>query len=243
MAHVGMAIGPETVVATLHQLGLQKDISPYPSILLGGFNLTPLQVAMLYQPLANGGFQTPLRSITDVLDKDGKPLARYPAASNQVLSADRDYLVSWAMQQVVAKGTGRYAGERLPDLHLAGKTGTSNDLRDSWFAGFSGSSLAVVWIGRDDNGNTGMTGSSGALHVWEPLMAKVPQQPLVLTTPADVEMVWVNPDGVRLSGPACPGSMQYPLLKSSMPAQSDGCGKVEKTGKGVVQWVKKLFSW
>ena len=241
IAQVGMVLGPAQVVATLKRLGLQKDIPPYPSVLLGGFNLTPLQVAMLYQPLANGGFQTPLRAITDVLDKQGKPVARYPAASNQVIPADLAYLTEWAMQQVVSKGTGRYAGARLPELHLAGKTGTSNDLRDSWFAGFSGSSLAVVWIGRDGNGATGLTGSSGALRVWEPLMADVPQQPLQLSPPDDVSLVWMNADGVRSSGPACPGSVEYPLLKSSLPQSGDGCGKIEQMQKGVVQWFKGLF--
>lgn len=240
-AQVGMALGPQQVVATLQRMGISKNIPPYPSVLLGGFNLTPLQVAMLYQPLANGGFQTPLRAITDVLDKHGEPLARYPAASNQVIPADLAYLTEWAMQQVVSAGTARYAGAQLPDLHLAGKTGTSNDLRDSWFAGFSGSSLAVVWIGRDDNGATGMTGSSGALKVWTPLMAGIPQQPLVLSPPDDVSLAWVNADGVRASGPACSGSRQYPLLTSTLPQESDGCGRIEKVQKGVVQWFKGLF--
>lgn len=241
MAHVGMAVGPASIVATLHKLGLNKDIPPYPSIILGGFNLTPLQVAMAYQPIANGGFQTPLRSITDVLDKNGNPLVRYPATSNQVIPADMAYLTEWAMQKVVSDGTGRYAGKRLPQLHLAGKTGTSNKLRDSWFAGFSGSALTVVWLGRDDNGSTGLTGNSGALRVWEPLMAAVPQQPLQLHRPDNVEMVWMNPDGVRASGPSCSGSKEYPLLKSSVPTESDGCGTINNVGKGVVDWFKGLF--
>src|SRR5690606_20556819 len=113
IAQVGMALGPQQVVTTIQSMGLNKNIPPYPSVLLGGFNLTPLQVAMLYQPLANGGFQTPLRAITDVLDKHGEPVARYPAASNQVIPADLAYLVEWAMQKVVSDGTGRYAGAQL----------------------------------------------------------------------------------------------------------------------------------
>lgn len=241
IAQVGMKLGLRAVVDMLHRLGLRKDITPYPSILLGGFNLTPLQVAMLYQPIANGGFQTPLRSITDVLNQQGEPLARYPAASNQVLPADLAYLVQWAMQQVVAEGTGRYANSRLPQLQLAGKTGTTNDWRDSWFAGFSGSTLAVVWIGRDDNGSTGLTGNTGALRVWTQLMANTPQQPLRLNPPANIDMVWLAENGKALSGAGCEGSKQYPLTQSKIPEKSDGCGSIERATEGVVEWFQKLF--
>ncbi len=241
IAHLGMSIGPKKVVETLHRLGLKKDIPPYPSLLLGGFDLTPLQVAMLYQPIANGGFQTPLRSITDVLDKHGKPLARYPAASNQVIPPGLAYLTQWAMQKVVSDGTGRYANSRLPQLHLAGKTGTSDNWRDSWFAGFSGSKLAVVWIGRDNNKSTGMTGNTGALRVWTEVMAGIPQRPLNLVAPDNVDKVWMNADGVRASSEYCNGSKRYPMLKSARPKQADGCGKIEAVKHGVIQWFKDLF--
>lgn len=238
---VGMAVGPQAVADWIMRMQAGPEIPPYPSLLLGGFSLSPLQVAMLYQPLANGGFRTPLRTITDILDQDGKPLARYPAAPQQVIPAGLNYLVTWGMQQVVAEGTGRAANELMPDLHLAGKTGTSNDLRDSWFAGFSGSTLAVAWIGRDDNKLTGMTGATGALRVWAPLMAQLPERALAPRLPDDVQNVWMNADGVRRSSALCSGSREYPLLKASIPEDADGCGDVEKVQKGVFRWFKGLF--
>lgn len=238
---VGMSVGPQQVVDWMARMETGADIAPYPSVLLGGLNMSPLQVAMLYQPLANGGFHTDLRAITDVLDQTGKPLARYSVTPRQVIPQGLNYLVTWGLQQVVARGTGRFADERLPDLHLAGKTGTSNDLRDSWFAGFSGSTLTVVWIGRDDNKVTGMTGASGALRVWTPLMAQLPQRPLAPPLPGDVSLVWMNADGVRQSGPLCSGSREYPLLKATVPQTSDGCGDVEKVQKGVLKWLKGWF--
>lgn len=241
MAQVGMDVGPKAIVDTIHQLGIREYIPPYPSVSLGGFSLTPLQVAMLYQPLANGGFQTPLRSITAVLDSKGNPLARYPALSNQVIKPGLAYLTEWAMQKVVSEGTGRYAGKRLPQLHLAGKTGTTNNWRDSWFAGFSGSSLAVVWIGRDQDKSTGLTGATGALRVWTQVMKAVPQQPLRLSQPGNVSKVWMDPDGVRASGKGCSGSLQYPMLTASLPTDSDACGAVGDVKKGVVHWFKQLF--
>lgn len=254
IAQVGIQLGVPTVVSTMQRMGVAANIPRYPSVLLGGFELTPLQVAMLYQPLASGGFQTALRSITDVLDQHGEPLARYPASSNQVITAETAYLTTWAMQKVISEGTGRYASSILPDLALAGKTGTSNDLRDSWFAGFSGSALAVVWLGKDDNTTTGLTGSSGALRVWTDVMAGTAQQPLVMSAPPGVEDVWLSADGQQVSSSACEGSRLYPLLRDTVPQTADACGKAalrslqkgqdaqdKKEKKGVIKWFKGLF--
>jgi len=143
---------------------------------------------------------------------------------------------------VVEKGTGRAARASLPDaLKVAGKTGTSNDFRDAWFAGFSANHLAVVWVGRDDNRNAGITGSSGALPVWAQLMGKLPQRSLSQTPPAGVEWVWMNPDGRRTSAEGCSDARRYPMLEVSIPQESDGCGKVKETGKGIKGWFKGLF--
>ncbi len=176
---LGMEMGPGKVVRTLDQLGVQRKVPAYPSILLGSIGMTPFEVAMWYQPLATGGFATPLRSITDVLDKDGEPLARYPVETREVIDSGPAFLTQWAMQQVVNEGTGRGARKVLPpELRVAGKTGTSDEYRDAWFAGFSGNHLAVVWVGRDNNRNAQVTGATGALPVWSQLMSSLPQTSL-----------------------------------------------------------------
>lgn len=254
IAQVGVYLRVSTVVNTMLRMGVNAKIPQYPSVLLGGFELTPLQVAMLYQPLANYGFQTSLRSITDVLDQDGQPLARYPASSNQVIDPQTAYQTTWALQKVMSEGTGRYAHNILPELTLAGKTGTSNDLRDSWFAGFSGSSLAVVWIGKDDNTPTGLTGASGALRVWTDVMAGTAQQPLTMPMPEGLEEVWISADGLSVSSSSCVDARLYVLKVDKIPTQFDHCGKItlkgtqqgsslqnKKEKKGVKGWLKGLF--
>ncbi len=241
-ARLGLEVGVGQVMRTFHALGVQREIPPYPSIFLGSLNLSPFEVAVMYQTIATGGFRTPLRAITDVLDKDGMPLARYPVSPEAVVDEDLMYLMQWAMRQVVVQGTAKYAYSVLPkELVVAGKTGTSDGYRDAWFAGFSGSHLAVVWMGRDDNGVTGLSGSSGPLPVWTEIMMSLPQRPLNLAPPASVKMVWMDEDGVRLSGPGCAGAREYPLLDVSLPEATTACGKVQGAPKGMLKWFKGLF--
>ncbi|WP_290522992.1 penicillin-binding protein 1B [Alcanivorax sp.] len=241
-ARLGLDVGLDKVAGTMETLGVTRNVPRYPSILLGSLALTPFEVAMMYQPLATGGFSTRLRSITDVLDKEGEPLARYPVSADEVVDAGPAFLTQWAMQQVVENGTARSARAYLPeDLKVAGKTGTSDDFRDAWFAGFSANHLAVVWVGRDDNGNAGITGSSGALPVWAQLMGKLPQRSLSQNPPAGVEWVWMNPNGKQVSAEGCGEARRYPMLEASIPQDADGCGTVKHTGEGIKGWFKGLF--
>jgi penicillin-binding protein 1B len=156
-------------------------------MLLGSVSLPPVEVAQVYQTIAAGGFRAPLRTIREVLDASGRPLTRYPLAVEPVVSADAAYLTQWAMRKVVEQGTATWLKQRLPaGLTVAGKTGTTNDMRDSWFAGFSGDRVAVVWVGRDDNKPMGLSGSTGALRVWGDIMARIDNQPLGTEPPEEV---------------------------------------------------------
>ncbi len=162
-------------------------------MLLGAGALRPIEVADVYQTLANGGFNTPLRGIRSVLTAEGEPLKRYPFQIQQRFDPGAIYLTQRAMQRVMHEGTGRSAYNQLPrSLNLAGKTGTTNDLRDSWFAGFSQDLLAVVWLGRDDNGKTSLTGATGALRVWTDFMRRADPLPLNSPLPENVVQVWVD---------------------------------------------------
>jgi penicillin-binding protein 1B len=239
MARLGLDLGVSSVVDTLQRLGVNRDLKPYPS--LGGVEMTPFEVAAWYQTLAGDGFHTPLRAITEVRNRAGERVARYPVSTRAAVDAGPAFVMQWALQQVVQQGTGRYAAEQLPGLKAAGKTGTSDSFRDAWFAGFSGNRLAVVWLGRDDNGAIGLTGSSGALPVWTDLMQRLPQRPLNLQPPESVEWVWLDEDGDRLSASGCPGARRYPLLRASMPDQATACGKAGEVGEGVMEWFKGWF--
>jgi len=185
--NLGLQLGVDRVAQTLQRLGAVREFDAVPAMLLGSVSLPPIEVAQVYQTLAAGGFRAPLRTIREVLDASGRPLTRYPLAVEPVVSADAAYLAQWAMRKVVEQGTATWLNSRLPDgLQVAGKTGTTNDMRDSWFAGFSGDRVAVVWVGRDDNKPMGLSGSSGALRVWGDIMANIDNQPLGDVPPEDV---------------------------------------------------------
>lgn len=243
IARLGLDVGVPAVTDALRDLGVRSPIPPWPSIFLGAVNLTPFEVAVMYQTLATGGYRTPLRAITDVLDGAGQPLARYPVRAEPAIDEDVAFLMQWALRRVVTDGTARYAARTLPaELAVAGKTGTSDGYRDAWFAGFSGSHLAVVWLGRDDNAEGVFTGASGSLRVWTDVMRRIPQRTLDLTPPDSVSMVWMNEDGTRRSGPHCPGAREYPLLAASVPAAGDGCGGADEEDRGgVLRWFRGWF--
>jgi penicillin-binding protein 1B len=171
---VGLDLGLPKVAATLVRFGLPQPPVEVPAMLLGAVEVTPLEAAQLFNGLANGGFKNPLRAVRAVIGGDGKALKAFPLEVTPVASPEMVYQLDRMLVSVMEHGTGRGARAILPpDLVVAGKSGTSSDYRDSWFAGFSASHLVVVWVGYDDNQPTGLTGSAGALPVWAHVMANL----------------------------------------------------------------------
>ncbi|MCB2261557.1 MAG: hypothetical protein LGR52_01220 [Candidatus Thiosymbion ectosymbiont of Robbea hypermnestra] len=223
--NLGLALGIDRVVETLGALGVRRSVQPVPALLLGSVSLTPLEVGQVYQTLAAGGFRAPLRAIREVLDASGQPLNRYPLAIQPVADAAAVYLTTWAMRRVVREGTARALRKRLPaGLTVAGKTGTTNGLRDSWFAGFSGDKVLVVWMGRDDNRPAKLTGASGALRVWGDIMAAVETQPLPEFLPEGVTQVWVDPVTGLLARADCGRRIRVPFAVLGIPMATSACG-------------------
>lgn len=221
---VGLDLDVIKVVEMLQRLGFDRALKPYPSVLLGALEASPFEVAQVYATIANGGFRIPLRAIREVTDAQGQSLQHYAMDVVKVVESGPAYLITHAMQQVVKAGTASAMKSKLsPDLNIAGKTGTTDDYRDSWFAGFSGDRLAVVWVGRDDNKPTGLSGASGALRVWMDLMAKLKLEPLDAPPPADIEQIWVEPrSGLRVSN-GCRRGQPVPFLVGSEPRGSTSC--------------------
>ena len=194
--NIGTQTGIEKVIRTLERAGADTKMNPYPSLLLGAVELSPLGVAQIYQTLANGGYRVSLSAIQEVMDSEGRPLQRHQLNIEQALEADPVFLVNFLMTRVADLGTAkqlsRYPGLTLP---LAVKTGTTNESRDSWFAGFGEDLLTVTWLGRDDNGPTPFTGASGAMQIWAEIMSAIPARPLNLFSPetvswtADLELI------------------------------------------------------
>lgn len=237
-SRLGLDIGVDNVLKTLQRLGVNHDWPAYPAMLLGAGALRPIEVAGMYQTIASGGFDTPLRAIRSVLTVNGEPLKRYPFQIQQRFDAGAVYLTQHALQRVLYEGTARSAYNRLPrSLALAGKTGTTNDLRDSWFAGFSQDLLAVVWLGRDDNGKTALTGATGALQVWTAFMQKASPLPLETPMPENVVQAWVDGQTGQGSAADCPGAVQMPYIRGSQPPPGPGCG-APPPAEAVMDWVR-----
>jgi penicillin-binding protein 1B len=176
-----------------------------------------------------------------VLTAEGDTLQRYPLNVEQVIEPGPNYLLTTAMQAVVHKGTAQRLYNRLsPDLNVAGKTGTTDDYRDSWFAGFTGDSLAVVWVGRDDNESTGLTGASGAMAVWGDMMVSMDPLPLVLSQPDNVERLWIDRSSGLLSNEGCPDAVELPFIVGSAPTKSASCGP-GSMGSSIKNWFKRIF--
>jgi penicillin-binding protein 1B len=223
---LGMNIGIAETLETLHRLGVDRTAEPYPALLLGTLSLSPLNVAQMYQTLANEGFATPLGAIQAVTDSDGKALSRYGLTVKQAVDPAAVYLVNTALQDAVAKGTGRAVYAYLPrSFAVAGKTGTTNDLRDSWFAGFTGDYLGVVWVGRDDNQSARLTGARGALTVWAAAMKHVAHEPVTLVPPDNIVDVWVDARSGLRSTEGCASAVLIPFISGSAPQGRSDCAR------------------
>ncbi|HSC07535.1 MAG TPA: penicillin-binding protein 1B [Steroidobacteraceae bacterium] len=224
--HLGLEVGVSNVAKTFARLGLDKPPAQNPAIILGAIDLAPIEVAQLYNSLANGGFRTPLRAVRAVVSTDGKPVRAFPLEVTPVADSATVYQLNRMLTKVTQRGTGQAVYARLsPDVIVAGKTGTSDDFRDSWFAGFTGNYLAVTWVGFDDNRSTGLTGSAGALTVWSKLMQQLEPVSWDATLPESLADVWIEYATGYKAKPGCAED----LVSVAIPADvvlpiMPGCG-------------------
>jgi penicillin-binding protein 1B len=222
---LGMELGVSTVSDTIRRLGYEESFSQLPSLLLGAVPMSVMDVGQLYLTLASGGFKTPIKGVRSVLSNADEPLSRYPLAIEQVVEPEHNNLINYALQEVVRSGTARSVLNGFQyDYGLAGKTGTTDEYRDSWFAGFSGNYLTVIWVGRDDNKSTGLTGASGAARLWSKVMQNIPQQRLELPYHENIipQLIYYSQDQ-NLND--CSLSRQLPMLISSLPLERLPCAE------------------
>jgi penicillin-binding protein 1B len=240
-ARLGLDVGVSHVLANLRRLGIERAVPAFGSSLLGANEFSPLEVTQVYQTLAGGGFRTPLRAIREVLTPEGTTLQRYPLNIEQVVDPAPLYLLTRTLQDVVREGTARGLKQYLPaNLDIAGKTGTSDGFRDSWFAAFTGDRLGVVWIGRDDNQSSGLTGASGAMTLWGRMMANLNLTPLTVPQGNNIEHVWIDQSSGLRSAADCPGAILIPFISGSAPQQAVPCAqKAEK--RSLKNWFKRIF--
>jgi penicillin-binding protein 1B len=201
---LGLDVGLPKVADTLQRLGLDTPPTLNPSLLLGTVEMTPLEVVQVYTSLANGGFRARLRAVRAVVDEHGRQLKSFKVQVEAAAPSAAVYQLDRMLTLVITRGTARDAAARLPRSTVAaGKTGTSSDTRDSWFAGFTGSYLSVAWVGYDDNRVTGLTGATGAMPVWADTLARLKSAAFQPVPPELVEDRWIDfGDGLETT-PAC----------------------------------------
>ena len=221
--NTGVEFGVGTLVNQMHRLGINEKIPTYPSLFLGSVELSPMDMLGMYQVVAAGGFRTPIISIRTVVDDRGSILQRSGFDTKRSVPPDVNYLTNYALQEVVRNGTASSLKSLGSNLNLAGKTGTTNDYRDAWFAGYSGNYVSVVWVGRDDNKPIGLSGGSGALPLWKDFMGRLRLTPVELVQPDSVEWLWLENGTGKLSHESCQGARYLPVLSRYLPEDASAC--------------------
>ena len=223
---LGMQIGPERL-ADLMQSLTGEEIKARPSLLLGSVDLSVYTMTQMYQFLASGGRVQPLYAVRAVLDPQGKALNKYETETKTAQKGDAvaARLVSVGLQQTVTSGTARpLLRDGLGDLQSAGKTGTSNDSRDSWYAGYTGDHLAVIWVGNDKNESTGLYGATGAMRVWSRLFQKIPSKPLRISGDG-LEWAYLDSSRFATTDDYCAGARRAVFVAGYLPSEYISCGE------------------
>jgi penicillin-binding protein 1B len=209
--HLGLKLGVDAVIRQLRILGIAGEVPAYPALFLGAAPLSPFEVLQMYQCFAARGFRAPLRAIREVMDHDGRPLTRYGLHVEAVIKPEHVFLLNTLLAEVTRSGTAAALGQ-LSGGSYAGKTGTTNDLRDSWFAGFGRDLVAVSWVGRDDNAPTGLAGATGAMRLWAALMRDIAAASVDLTPPTGIEWRWVDAATGTVTDQDCAHAVPFPFI-------------------------------
>jgi len=194
--NIGMKVGLSKVIDTQKAMGWDNvEIPKVPAMLLGAYTISPYDVTKLYQTIANQGGRIDLTTVDTITDRQGNIIYQHDKTAKQVVPQEAAFQTLFAMQQTVERGTARSLQNDYADLRLAGKTGTTNDARDTWFVGIDGKNISTVWLGRDDNGETKLTGASGALQIYKDYLSHTYIEKLKLNKPANMKWVGITQHG------------------------------------------------
>ncbi|MUL18718.1 penicillin-binding protein 1B [Aliivibrio fischeri] len=236
--NLGLMVGLSKVTDTLVKLGVDaNEINQVPSMLLGSINLSPYQVAQMYQTIGNGGRKAALTALKAVVDNDGNLLYENFPKSAAVVPEQATWLTVYGMKQTVSEGTARFLNSKYSWAALAGKTGTSNDSRDSWYAGIDGREVAITWLGRDDNKPMKLTGSSGALRVYADYLSMRSPEVLQLPWPNEVTTAGFDLQSNKTLEPDCSGRVKLPIWDKK------GQYKAECEKNKPAAWLTDIFGF
>ncbi|HEY7470780.1 MAG TPA: PBP1A family penicillin-binding protein [Gemmatimonadota bacterium] len=220
-SRLALDVGLNRVTRTAHEAGIESQLDAVPSLALGAFEVTPLELASAYATLANGGIRTTPLSILAAIDEEGQVVQHRDVEMDRVLPADAVYLVNDMLQDVFDYGTARRSRGLGYGGHAAGKTGTTNSTRDAWFVGYTPEIVGLVWVGYDDNAPIGLYGDSAALPIWVEFMKRSgygdrsPEFP----APRNVVLVEIDPETGLLATPGCPVTRYEAFVSGTEPTE------------------------
>jgi penicillin-binding protein 1B len=219
---VSLRAGLPFVLGAARSAGIASRLQGYPSVALGAFETSPMEIAGAYASLANSGVAVAPSAIVGVTTGAGAVLDRKAAQLSPELPADAVFLVDSVLRGAVDRGTASQARSRGLTGVLAGKTGTTNDGRDAWFVGFSPRFLAAVWVGYDDNRGLNLSGSQAAVPIFADFTRSVPAQLFSesFPVPSDIVTAEIDPDTGFRSTPECPRKMTEVFIEGTAPTQA-----------------------
>jgi len=219
IARLAKDVGIKHIARLAKKMGIQSKLPRVPSLALGGIEVTPLDMATVYGVLANGGTHALPISVKHVINNEGKILEKRTVTIKKVVSEEATYLVTDVLQDVINKGTGR--GVRLfgYSRKAAGKTGTTNEAMDAWFAGYTPDLVGVSWVGYDKEKPLGLTGAQAALPIWARFMIKATaSRPLSdFFEPENIVKIKIDPESGLLANKKCPSTFEEIFIKGTEP--------------------------
>ncbi len=219
-ARLAMKVGLGSVIETAQSMGVTARLEPYPALALGAMEVSPVEMASVYATFAAGGVRPSLHALTAVRDRHGVDLGGTPLAEpERVLDENVAWVVNKVLQGVLDRGTARKSRQLGIEGPLAGKTGTTNDRRDSWFAGYSPERLSLVWVGYDDNTKTELSGARAALPIWSNFTSAV--RPAGgysdFPRPSGALIALIDPSTGGLATTRCPSQVEEVFLAGMTP--------------------------
>lgn len=215
-------IGFEEVLNAARLAGIKSPLAPIPSLPLGSFEVTPLEIVYAYATIASGGIRSESFPLYSVTTADGGLITTRTVHREQAFDPRVAYLAAYAMEGVLTRGTAKDAAKLGINFPASGKTGTTNGNRDSWFVGFTPDIVCAVWVGYDVGKDTGLTGAQGALRIWARFMRTMysKARPSAMSVPEGIETAMIDPESGYLVTTACPQKIKEAYLAGTAPKES-----------------------
>lgn len=237
---LGMTLGLENVADTIERLGVKEKFDTYPAMTLGALNLSPRQVNQMYQTIANVGIRQELHSISAISTHDDIPIWYRMNVPEQRVDKAAAYLVNYALHKVTREGTGKRLKQVFPRVNFAGKTGTTDDYRDSWFSGMDNQLATTIWVGNDDNLETGLTGSAGAMSIFINMQRDIYPKSFNQAFPEGIGIAHFAPEDGSRKVPGCANGLSVPAYLPALPGATTCDGKPPQETKEKSLW-ESLF--